>query len=203
MLGNFEPHADSKRLGFERYALLCQHFVDVAGAMAGRQHTAVGTELFAGNHCAAHSAVFNFEPVKPRAEAYFAAEFDNPVAQSRNQFFEYIAADMRFGVDQNIGRRAATDKRFEKAADARTVFAARSQLAVGKKPRATFAVEHIAFDIQRSVFPEGFDPFGARRGGFAAFNQKRLESGFRQTERGHQSGRTGADHENWRLPIAD
>ena len=102
---------------------------------------------------------------------------------------------MRLGIDQDIGRRPALDEDLQKAPNARTVLTARSELAVGEKPGAAFAVEHIALDIERSVFPKILHSLGARRSGFAAFNHQRFHARLSQRESGHQSGRTGADHD--------
>ena len=107
-----DAHADREGLGLDMHARRVEHREGVARAVADRQHDMVGLEIIAAVEVQPADVPLavgvgrDVEPVDARAEAIFAAQPLDRLAQAFDHRHQPERADMRMRLGQDFGRRA-------------------------------------------------------------------------------------------------
>ena len=129
-----------------------------------------------------------------RAKPNFASEFLDPVPQRWNDPAEHITPEVRFGVNQDIGRGTTIDQNLKKAVNRASVLGTCGQLTIGEQPGSTFAVEDVAVEAEDPLLPEHLYLVATNLDIRSPLDEERFPSSFGERQRRHQPGRPGSNH---------
>ena len=195
VLRELHPDADRKRLRLERHAGKDKHLINISCAVPGGEKAGVRVNLGPGDGDASDRSLLDMKRLQPRTEGDRAAVFLDAITNLRHDHSQRVASQMRFRIDQDVGRRATIDQDPKESADASTILDPRGQFAVGEEPRASFTEESVAFLVQNPTPPERLDVPSARFHRQASLKHPRTKPRFGEHQGRHQSGGTGPDHD--------
>src|ERR1044072_4571218 len=195
-----DAHAYRERLRLDHDAARVQYLESVARAVADREHHVIGRHMRpVGQHHAADAAMalraFDIEIVDAAAEAIFAAERLDLLAQAFDDRHQPEGPDVRLGDIQNLFRSAGLDEFGQHlAASVLRVLDLAVQLAVGERAGAALTELHVRFRIEHGLAPQAPGVLGALAHDFAAFQDDRAKARLGKHQRGEEPARPCADH---------
>jgi hypothetical protein len=169
---------------------------DVPRGVPGGQHHGVAKNCIAvgGSHTVYFSVMQN-KVCDPRFEAHFAARGDDRLTHGRYDAWQFVGADVRMGIHENVFRCSECGERFQHAGHVPALHAAGVELAIAVGTRATFAETIIAIGIH-DMFPVDQRQITAACSNFlAALQNDGFQPAFNATQRGEQP-RGAAAHDD-------
>ncbi len=134
-----------------------------------------------------------------RAEAVFAAQCFDFRADGFDHGDQAEGADMGFGDEQDLFRRAGFDEfRQHLAAMQKRVADLGIELAVGEGAGTALAELHVGFGLQGVAAPQAPGVLGALADGLATFEDDRAKTHLRQQQGRENPAGAGADH-HWAI----
>ena len=186
----FDPHPDGNWFEFAGDSLLHQHGKHVAGRMPGRKDHPIRLQGFTTRgfdpaHRAIRDDQLGHARIKPELPALRANPFPNR-GDDRRQF---VRANMRMRIHQNLPRRAEADQRAQHRTDIAAFFRTRVQLAVGIRARPALAKTVVRILIHHMHGVDGLQILDPLTHILAPLEHDRHEPTLQTSQRGEQTRR--------------
>ena len=168
LAGVLEAYADGKPFGFELDALLTEHTIDVACAMAGGKDDGAEDFVALGGDDAADAVAREDESVHTGIEAHLASAAEDGVAHILDDSRQSVGAYMGMGGGEDIGAGSVLAEDGEDAAHITPLGGAGVELAVGVGSCPTLTEGVVALGVDDALTGDEGDVFLALMDIFAS-----------------------------------
>ena len=195
----FNSRSDGKGFGLKSHMVSIKHFKSIASRMSESENNLIAGQginfiFFILNEQCFKTIIFANNITKFMLKAKFSAQGQNFMTQVRHDFGKIIGSDMRFRQIENIARCSGMNKFMKNFKGIGIFLNTGHELSVRKSTGTSFPELDIRFRIKHPVFPKQIHIFKTLLHGFTAFQDKRFQTGFRQSQSGKHTGRTASDH---------
>ena len=188
------PHAQGKALGLQRPAFSLEKFIDIPCRMARCQNH-LGSRI---NACATvyiKAAIGPADNIRhPRVKMVFPAMRLDALANVFHHFRQFVRADMRMRVNQNVRVRAEGHQLMQHLPDIAPLGRARVQLSIAESTSTAFPVTIIGIRVQHAFRRKPSHVHLASLHIFSPFQDDGLQAQLEQLQSGKHACRAGAHH---------
>ena len=196
LAGVLEPDADGEALGLQLHALVMEHAVDIAGAMAGGEDDGAEDFLAGSGDNADGLVATQQQTVDTGLEAHLAAVLTDAVAHILDDARQTVGADMGMGGGEDVGAGAMLAEDGEDAAHVAALGGAGVELAVGVGAGTALAEGVVALRVDEALARDEGDILLALMDILAPLEDDGAQASLYQAQGSEEAGGTGSDDDD-------